>query len=406
MINLISKIFIKNHLDTTNPNVRRSYISLASIFGIVSNIIISLMKFIIGIIFNIISISADAVNNLADASSSLISLIGNKLAGKPADIDHPFGHARIEYIAGFIVAIIVASLGIVLCFTSIVDIIDVATGVKVVLPMSEIEFTITIIILLIAIGLKVYQALFNYKIGNKINSSMLKATAVDSRNDVISTTVVLIGTVVAQYFDLGKVSLDGILGLFVGIFIGYSGYKLIIDTANPLLGETPDKETINAFTKKVLSYEGILGIHDLQVHSYGPHCIFATCHVEIDSKEDVLKSHDLIDNIERDCLNDLKIFTTIHMDPVVIGDPFQDQLKIEIIKITKELEFPCSIHDFRIVKGPTHVNIVFDLLIPMDHKLSDSNVKTLITYKIKALNETYFPVITIDRDYTGRLKSN
>lgn len=405
MINFITKIFIKNNLDISNPKVRRSYISLASIFGIISNLIISLMKFLIGIIFNIISISADAVNNLADASSSLVSLIGNKLAGKPADIDHPFGHARIEYIAGFIVAIIVASLGIVLCITSIMDIIDVATGVKTISPMSNTEFIITIIILIIAIALKIFQALFNYKIGKKINSSMLKATAVDSRNDVISTTVVLIGTIIAQYLNLGKISLDGILGLIVGVFIGYSGYKLVLDTANPLLGETPDKETINLFTKKVLSYEGILGIHDLQMHSYGPHCIFATCHVEIDSKEDVLKSHDLIDNIERDCLKDLNIFTTIHMDPVVIGDPFQDQLKIEIIKIANELNFPCSIHDFRIVKGPTHVNIVFDLLIPMDNKLSDNNVKALMTYKIKELSESYFPVITIDRDYTGRLKT-
>lgn len=404
MTNFLIRIFVRNYKDTTSPKVRKSYGTLASLFGIISNFFICMMKFVVGLLFNIISITADAVNNLADASSSLVSLIGIKLSNKPADSDHPFGHARIEYIAGFIVAIIVAALGIVLAVTSIQDIIQVATGEKVVSKMTTVEFIITISILAISILLKVYQSLFNYTIGKKINSSVLKATAVDSRNDVIATSSVLIGTIVCQFVSLGKVSLDGILGVLVGVFIAISGYKLIIETADPLLGKSPDIEIVNEFTKKVTSYEGILGIHDLQMHSYGPSCIFATCHVEIDSKMDVLKSHDLIDNIEKDCKEDLKIFTTLHMDPVVLNDPFQNELKKEVLDIIKEFKFPCSIHDFRIVKGETHTNLVFDLLVPMDEKLTDSQIKNLMVEKIKNINSTYFAYPTIDRDYTNKLK--
>jgi divalent metal cation (Fe/Co/Zn/Cd) transporter len=269
--------------------------------------------------------------------------------------------------------------------------------------MSEKEFIITMIILSIAIVLKIYQAYVNYSIGRKINSTVLKATAVDSRNDVIATSVVLIGTLINYFYTIERVSIDGILGLIVGIFIGVSGYKLILETVDPLLGKAPESQLVKDFTNKVLSYENILGIHDLQMHSYGPNCIFATCHVEIDSQIDVLVSHDLIDNIEKDCLNDLKIFTTIHMDPVVLNDPFQDELKVKVLQTMQEFPFPCSIHDFRIVKGPTHTNIVFDLLVPMNEKLTDSQIKNLVVNQIKLLNPTYFAYPTIDRDYTNYL---
>ena len=404
MIKLLSKLFIKDYQNVNSKEVRKKYGIIASLFGIISNFIICGMKFLVGIIFNIISITADAVNNLTDASSSLVSLVGIKLSSKPADNDHPFGHARIEYIAGFIVAIIVSALGIILAYNSIINIIDVATGKKVITKMSSTEFIITISILVVAILFKLYQAYFNYTIGKKINSTVLKATAVDSRNDVISTSVVLIGTIIAQFVNLGRVSLDGILGALVGVFIGISGYKLIIETADPLLGKSPDSELINEFTKKVTAHKDVLGIHDLQMHSYGPNCIFATCHVEIDSTIDVLKSHDLIDNIERECLNDLKIFTTIHMDPIVINDPFQNELKKEVIQIISEFNFPCSIHDFRIVKGETHTNLVFDILVPMNEKLSDTQIKNMLVEKIKNLNSSYFAYPTVDRDYTNRLK--
>lgn len=405
MTKLLINLFIKDKNNVHDPKVRRSYGSLASIFGIISNFFICAMKFIVGILFGIISITADAVNNLSDASSSLVSLIGIKLSGKPADSDHPFGHARIEYIAGFIVAILVAALGLLLIYNSAEDIYLVAIGEKHIEKMASLEFIITIVVLVIAILLKIYQAIFNYTIGKRINSSVLKATAVDSRNDVIATSVVLIGTVFSQYITLNRISVDGILGLFVGIFIGISGYKLIIETADPLLGKSPDIEIVNEFTKKIMSYPGILGIHDLQMHSYGPSHIFATCHVEIDSTVDVLVSHDLIDNIERDCLKDLKIFTTIHMDPVVINDPFQDELKNKVIEIIKEFNFPCSIHDFRIVKGESHVNIVFDLLVPMNVKINDEQIKIILKDKISLLNENYYSYITIDHDYTNRLHS-
>ena len=405
MFTLLTKIFIKNYQDYKDSKVRNDYGTLASIFGIVSNFIICAMKFIVGLLFSIISITADAVNNLADASSSFVSLIGIKLSNKPADNDHPFGHARIEYIAGFVVSILIAALGIVLIYSSIVNIIEVATGAKEIVKMESLEFYITIATLSLAILLKIYQAYVNYSIGKKINSTVLKATATDSRNDVIATSVVLLGTIINYFFTIERVSIDGILGSLVGIFIGISGYKLIIETVDPLLGKAPEKEIVQELTQKILSYENILGIHDLQMHSYGPNCIFATCHVEIDSQIDVLISHDLIDNIEKDCLKDLKIFTTIHMDPVVLNDPFQDELKIKVLDMLKEFPFPCSIHDFRIVKGPTHTNIVFDLLVPMNEKLSDSQIKNLVTNQIKLIDESYFAYPTIDRDYTNHLSS-
>lgn len=404
MSKLLIRLFIKDYKNVSDNKVRNSYGTLASIFGIVSNFFICLMKFVVGLLFNIISITADAINNLSDASSSFVSLIGIKLSSKPADSDHPFGHARIEYIAGFIVSILIAALGLILVFNSVETVYLVATNQKSNVKMTNLEFIITIIVLFVAILLKIYQAFFNYKIGKTINSTVLKATAVDSRNDVIATSVVLVGTIISQFFDLGRVSLDGILGILVGVFIGISGYKLIIETADPLLGKSPDIELVNKFSKKIMSYKDVLGIHDLQMHSYGPNVIFATCHVEIDSQMAVLASHDLIDNIERDCLEELKIFTTIHMDPVVVNDPFQDQLKIQVLNVIKEFNFPCSIHDFRIVKGETHTNIVFDLLIPMEVKLTDLQVKNLLKEKISRINPSYYAYITVDRDYTNCLQ--
>jgi len=406
MVDFFARIFIKDYQNVKDGNVRRKYGILASLFGILSNLLISAMKLVVGLLFHLISITADAVNNLADASSSIVSLIGIRLSAKPADKDHPFGHARSEYLAGFIVAIIVAALGIVLIINSAEDIIETALGNKVAEKMSSTEALITFIILAVSIVLKLYQALFNYSVGKKIDSTVLKATAADSRNDVIATAVVLIGTIIGQYTNPTRVSIDGILGVAVGVFIGISGYKLIVSTADPLLGKAPDLDVVNAFTAKILSYEGVIGMHDLQMHSYGPNCIFATCHVEVDASVNILTSHDLIDNIERACLSDLKIFTTIHIDPIVLDDPLQNELKSEVLSLVKELSFPCSIHDFRIVKGDTHINLIFDLLVPMEEKLTDRQIKTILSDKISLLNPNYYTVITIDRDYTGRLRKN
>ncbi len=406
MVDFFARIFIKDYQNVKDGNVRRKYGILASLFGILSNLLISAMKLVVGLLFHLISITADAVNNLADASSSIVSLIGIRLSAKPADKDHPFGHARSEYLAGFIVAIIVAALGIVLIINSAEDIIETALGNKVAEKMSSTEALITFIILAVSIVLKLYQALFNYSVGKKIDSTVLKATAADSRNDVIATAVVLIGTIIGQYTNPTRVSIDGILGVAVGVFIGISGYKLIVSTADPLLGKAPDLDVVNAFTEKILSYEGVIGMHDLQMHSYGPNCIFAPCHVEVDASVNILTSHDLIDNIERACLSDLKIFTTIHIDPIVLDDPLQNELKSEVLSLVKELSFPCSIHDFRIVKGDTHINLIFDLLVPMEEKLTDRQIKTILSDKISLLNPNYYTVITIDRDYTGRLRKN
>lgn len=404
MTKLLIKLFVKNKDDIKNNKVRQSYSILASIFGIISNFFIFLLKIIVGLIFNIISITADAVNNLSDASNSIISLISAKISTKPADKEHPFGHARSEYIAGFLVALLIGALGIVLVISSCQDIYQVAIGQKIKNRLSNLEFILTCIILSISILLKIYQAIFNSKIGSIIKSDVLKLTAFDSRNDVIATSLVLIGTIINQYVNLGRISLDGILGLLVGLFITFSSYKLIINTLDPLLGQSPDPALIKEFTKKIYSFKAVLGIHDIQMHSYGPNCIFATCHVEIDASMDMIKAHEIIDSIERACLHDLKIITTIHMDPRVLNDPLQDEIEKKVNSLIKELNFPCSIHDFRIIKGAINTNVIFDLLIPIDLKLTNNQIKTILNHKITELNPHYYPYITIDRDYNNLLE--
>lgn len=403
MKDLLVRMFVKDREDVKNPDVRRAYGTLASIFGIISNLIICAMKFVVGIVFGIISITADAVNNLADASSSVVSLIGIKLSAKPADKKQPFGYARIEYIAGFIISILVAALGLILIKDSINAIIEVAK-LNNVERLENTEFVITIIVLLVAIGLKVYQALFNFSVGKKINSTTLKATAIDSRNDVLATSVVLIGTIVAHFVVIPNVSIDGILGCFVGVFIAISGYKLIKETAHPLLGELPDKEVVNDLMELIKSYDIVLGVHDLQIHSYGPSCLFASCHVEVDGSNDIFKIHDEIDNIETKCLEQVKVHTVLHMDPVVVNNPKQNKLKEEVGKVIKELPYKADFHDFRMVEGPTHTNLVFDILVEPGAKAKDEEIVEKVSRKMKEIDEKYICVLTIDRDYTGYLE--
>lgn len=367
MTKLLIKLFVKNNKEVNNPKVRRSYGTLASIVGIVSNTILCILKLIIGFLSGMISITADALNNLTDASSSIVSLIGFKISGKPADKSHPFGHARMEYITGFMVSIVVAVLGIELIFTSIEKIFSPDPVLK--------NIFWPIVILVIAVFAKIYQALFNFKVGKIIQSTSLKATAVDSRNDVIATTVVIIGLVISYFTNF---NLDGYLGAAVGAFILISGVKLIFETAQPLLGQKPEENVVKSFVELITSFDGILGLHDLQIHSYGPNCIFASCHVEVDAAKDILVSHDLVDNIEKACLEKLKINTVLHMDPVVLNDPLLDKIKTEVKTIIDNYDIKLSMHDFRIVTGPTHTNIVFDIVVPFSKNKSDIDRKSVV----------------------------
>lgn len=394
MSNFLIKLFIKNDKDITNPEIRRKHGNLASIFGIISNIFVCLFKLIVGLIFNLISLIADGLNNLSDAGSSIVSLIGFKLSSKPADKDHPFGHARIEYIAGFVVSILIVVLGIQLILNSVSDIID--NWNQPFQKMNQIEFIITIVVLTFAILAKIYQGHFYKKIGKKISSMTLIATSVDSRNDVIATSVVLLGIIISQVFSF---YIDGYLGCLVGLFILYSGFNLIKETSDPLISEKIDEELTKNFVNKILSYEGVLGVHDLQIHTYGPNTYFASIHVEVNAEHDILSTHDLIDNIEKEVQQEFNIITTIHMDPVVVNDPYTEEIKQKIIPLIKEINDVKNIHDFRVVKGPTHTNIIFDVLMNIECKKSDDSIKKEVIDIIKNIDNSYNAVITIDRDY-------
>ena len=395
MQKLLIKLFIKNKDDLNNPDVRRSYGTLASIFGIVSNLLVSALKIVFGVLFSLISLVADGMNNLTDGASSLISLIGFKLSSKPADKDHPFGHARIEYLTGFIVSFLVALVGLELIITSIEKILLFEPPLK-----DEKTFIISLIVLIISILIKLYQCLFNLSIGKKIKSTSLIATASDSRNDVISTAVILLGLIISYFFHI---NLDGYLGTLVGLFILISGFKLIIETADPLLGQKPDKELVKSLVNIITSHNMILGIHDLQVHSYGPNLFFASLHVEVDASLDILLIHDEIDNIEKECFEKLSINTVIHMDPVVLNDPYTDKVHNDFINIINKFDMNLSIHDFRIVKGPTHTNVLFDIVVPHDKKIKDEKLKELIQEYASEINKEYICVIGIDQDYSDFL---
>lgn len=398
MTKLLIKLFIKNPNKINDSNTRKAYGNLASFFGIISNILICILKLVFGLIFNVISLVADGVNNLTDAGNSIVSLVGFKLSNKPADKDHPFGHARIEYISGFIVSIIIVILGLQLVISSVQDII---TNFNIPYEqMNQKEYIITLSILLVAIIIKIYQCIFYTKIGKKISSLTLIAASKDSRNDVIATTSVLIGLIISNTFNF---YIDGYLSALVGLFIIYSGFSLVKETSNPLIGERINQDFVKKITNKILSYDGVLGVHDLQVHEYGPSNIFASIHVEVNAHNDILKTHDLIDNIEKDILNDLNVNMTIHMDPVVINDPYTEEVKKEVIPYLNKISYIHNIHDFRVIKGPTHTNIIFDVVIKDDTKKNNDEIKKELKAIVKAINPNYELVITIDHDYSNYL---
>lgn len=389
MTNFIIRKFIRNYEDVKNPSVRENYGKLGSIVGIIANALLSISKILIGFLFKSISITADGVNNLSDTSSSVITFVGFKMGGKPADKDHPFGHARLEYISGFIVGIAIVILGIEL----------IKTSIEKVLSPEPMKFNIMMIIVLVfSIVVKLWLSFFNGKLAEKISSSTLKATSMDSRNDVITTSAILISIFVSK---ITNVQIDGYMGCIVALFIIYSGINILKDIINPLLGELPDYEFVNEIENKIMNYEGILNIHDLVVHNYGPSRYFATVHAEVDAKEDILKSHDMIDNIERDFARDLGINLVIHLDPVVTDDNEINYLRNLTNKILISIDEELSMHDFRVVKGETHTNLIFDVVVPVNFETKTKELVYEIEKLIKEEDETYFSVITIDRNYVS-----
>lgn len=387
MTELLIKLFVKDYDKKDDAKVHERYGKFSGIVGVATNLLLFVIKIITGLVFHSIAITADAINNLSDSASSIVTLVGFKLAGKPADAEHPYGHARIEYLSGLIVSFSILTLGLQLAQSSI--------G-KIQHPEAA-EFSyLTIGVLIVSILIKIWQALFYRKVGRTIGSATIAATAADSRNDVFATSTVLIGTVITR---LTGFNLDGFMGLAVAVFIMVSGVKLIIATSNPLLGVAPSKELVDEIYEKIMSYDGILGIHDLNVHNYGPMRCFASVHCEVSAAQDIMVSHDIIDNIERDFLREKGIHLVIHLDPIVTNDPKTNELKEHVYNIIKEISPQISMHDFRVVWGTTHSNLIFDICDPFEFGMSDAELTNLIAEKIHDIDPTYHAVITVDHDY-------
>ena len=391
MNNFLFKKFIKNHEDVNNPKVRDSYGRLAGIAGILSNAVLCFAKVITGLLSGSIAILADGLNNLADASSSVVTLVGFKLASMPEDEEHPYGHARIEYLAGLIVSFMIMLVGFELAKGSLDKIIN---------PVQPEFSTGAVVVLLLSIAIKFWQSRFNINIGRKINSLALIATGTDSRNDVISTAAVLAGLLIGHFFN---VQIDGYFGMMVALFIIWSGFNLVKETINPLLGEAPDPELVAQIETIVKGYDGVLDTHDLVVHTYGPGKVFASIHIEVDAAVNVLASHELVDKIEHDVASELGIQITAHMDPVDLSAPYREEI-IQIIKETIEpLEGVMGMHDLRLAPGYSHTKVIFDIVVSPTCQLQEADVQSLINTAIQAKLPTHFAVIDFDKPYTKML---
>ena len=384
MTGLLLRLFVKNHNDTENPVVRSAYGKLAGAVGIVCNLLLFAGKLLAGILSGSVAVTADAVNNLSDASSSLVTLLGFKLAERPADEEHPYGHARIEYISGLVVAALILLIGAELAKSSFSKILHPET----------VEFSLlTLGVLIGSILVKLWMALFCRKLGKRIDSTTLLATSADSRNDVISTAAVLVGCLAGYFFD---VKLDGYIGMAVALFIIWSGCSIAKDTINPLLGERASEELVRNISDLILSHEKILGIHDLMVHDYGPGNCFASVHAEMDSAEDPLICHDIIDDIERDALRELQVHLVIHYDPIVTNDEELNAARALVEQEIKSIDESLSLHDFRMVRGPGHTNLIFDLVIPYSMEDRKAELKARIDERLQRQDRKYYTVITFD----------
>ena len=388
MTELLSRIFIKDRANVTNPRVRKSYGTLVSVTGIVLNLVLFVAKFLVGLLTGSVSITADAVNNLSDAGSQIISLISFRISAKPADREHPFGHARIEYVASMIVSFLVLLIGFELLKESVS---------KIITPQPPERSWVAVWVLGGSILVKLWLGLFNRKIGRRINSSVMKATAADSLSDAVSTLAVLISTLILLLFPSVTVNLDAYMGVIVAIMILVAGAKILNETKNSILGEAPSDEVVRQITSLVENTPDALGIHDLTVHNYGPGHIIAALHVEVDGKRNVFETHDMIDNIEQTLRREYGIQATIHMDPIVTDDEQINALRARVEEAVLEIDPAIRIHDFRFVTGVTHSNLIFDVLIPFEMKLTDDEVRRAVAEKVSCMDPSYFTVITVDR---------
>ena len=380
------KYFIKDYKNVKSPTVRKAYGNLTSIIGILVNILLFAAKFVIGTLFSSVSIVGDAVNNLSDAGSCLISLVSFKLSSKPDDKKHPFGHARIEYLSSLLVAGIIIYLSITLFKESFQKMLNPG------LPEVSI---LMISVLILSILAKLYLYMINKNFGNRISSKVMLATAADSLSDVIATGAVLLSMIISPLIHY---SLDGIMGIIVSIIIFKSGYEIVKDSLDVLLGGTPSEETVKLISDFVKSYDCILGIHDLLVHDYGPSKLFASVHAEVNASMNFIDCHDIIDNIEKDIYEKHGIKLVIHMDPIVVDDKLTNNIRKKLKEMIKDIDDSLSCHDFRMVVGDTHTNLIFDVVVPYDYEHDFDYLNDEINKRISAVSDIYRTVITFERD--------
>lgn len=387
MIRFLASIFIKDHKNYRSPAVRRAYGMLCGITGICLNILLFALKLFAGTVTGAISVTADAFNNLSDAGSSIISLIGFRLSGTRPDPEHPFGHGRIEYISGLIVSMVILLMGFELALSS----------VKKIIAPEPMEFSyVTIGILSASILVKFYMAYYNRATDRKIDSPSLRATSVDSLSDCISTFVILVSIIV---FRIWNINVDAWCGLFVSLFILIGGFRAAKDTVSPLLGQPPSPELVDEIQRIVMSSDEILGLHDLVVHDYGPGRLMISLHAEVSASADMIRTHDIIDNIERRLASELGCEAVIHMDPVLDDDETTTELRKRVSDLVARIGDGVSIHDFKVVTGPTHTNLIFDIVVPYSVKMEKKEITSKVNELIRELGDNYFAVFKIDNAY-------
>ena len=386
MTDFILRLFVKDYENKSDPKVRSRCGSAVSIIGIIVNLLLAAFKLVAGILSGAISIIADAVNNLSDAGSQVVSLITFKISAKPADRNHPFGYARIEYVASMIVSFLILFVSVSL-FSESID--------KIINP-SKTDYSILVMIILgVSVIGKLWLFFFGRSAGKKINSDVIRAAATDSLSDAGATLAVLISAIISR---LCKIDIDGYMGIGVAIMIFIAGIKVLNETKNSILGSAPEPEVVEGIHNIVKEYPQILGIHDMVVHNYGPGNTICSFHAEVDGKIDVFETHDCIDNVERRLYNDLGIRATIHMDPIVTDDEKVTALRISVAAAVKKIDERLTIHDFRYVEGTTHSNLIFDVTVPFEIKENNERIKELVSDKISEIDPNYFAVITIDRE--------
>lgn len=389
MIALLSKIFIKDRENYKDENVRRAYGTLCSLFGIFLNVLLFAGKFIAGTLTGSIAITADSFNNLSDAGSSVITLVGFRLSAQKPDLSHPFGHGRFEYLSGLFVSVAILLMGFSLARDSINKIIH---------PEAVSYSILSIVILAVSVLVKVYMAMYNGSYGKKISSTSMKATAADSLSDAVSTAVVLCIAIIGRL--VSGLKIDGWAGLLVALFIFWNGIKAVRETIAPLLGQMPEEEFVKDIENIVLAHTEISGIHDLVVHDYGPGRQMISLHAEVPMSMDILVAHDVIDLIERELGENLSCHATIHMDPINTDDEFVTEMRKKVSEIAKKYDERITVHDFRCVSGNTHTNLIFDVVLPFDYKTDETEFKNIFAEDVKKIDSKYLCVITVDRAYT------